>query len=191
VYISSRSSKDCTATASELNSLGPGTCIPIPADLQNLDEVGRLVRELSGKEKALHVLINNAGAAWAADIEEYPVSCLLVSPGGTSPSAEILTAKGRGIHEVIDAQPPARVHPHAKAASVAARRGVARRKAGRRVQRPGPHYQCSSPPLLGAGSLECDDAQTLDQIRSVLWRGLPSRLMKPMRMQLQKQHYII
>ncbi|KAH9889881.1 NAD-P-binding protein [Cubamyces lactineus] len=74
VYISSRSAKDCDATAKELNALGPGTCIPLPADMQKLEEVERLVKELSAREKALHVLVNNAGAAWGSTLDEYPDS---------------------------------------------------------------------------------------------------------------------
>ena len=74
VYISSRSAKDCAETVEELNKLGPGTCIAIPADMQKVSEVERLVKELSAKEKALHVLVNNAGAAWGAQIDDYPVS---------------------------------------------------------------------------------------------------------------------
>jgi short-subunit dehydrogenase len=73
VYITSRSSKSCAETASELNSLGPGTCIAIPADLQKLEEVERLVRELKEKESVLHILVNNAGAVWGATIDEHPV----------------------------------------------------------------------------------------------------------------------
>jgi NAD(P)-dependent dehydrogenase (short-subunit alcohol dehydrogenase family) len=74
VYISSRSAKDCDVTAAELTALGPGKCIPIPADLQKLEEVTKLVKALSSKEKALHVLINNAGATWLAGVDETPVS---------------------------------------------------------------------------------------------------------------------
>ncbi|KAI0369395.1 NAD-P-binding protein [Pilatotrama ljubarskyi] len=74
VYISSRSAQDCSATANELNSLGPGTCIALPADMQKLEEVERLVKELSAREKALHVLVNNAGAAWGATLDDYPDS---------------------------------------------------------------------------------------------------------------------
>lgn len=72
VYISSRSTEDCEATAQELNNLGPGTCIPIAADIQKLSEVEKLVKEISAKEKVLHVLVNNAGAAWGEKIDEYP-----------------------------------------------------------------------------------------------------------------------
>lgn len=74
MYISSRTAKDCDATAKELNALGQGTCIPIAADMQKLSDVDRLVTAISEQEKALHVLVNNAGAAWGETIDEYPVS---------------------------------------------------------------------------------------------------------------------
>jgi len=72
VYISSRTAKDCEETAQQLNNLGPGTCIPIAADMQKLSEVERLVKEISAREKVLHVLVNNAGAAWGEKIDAYP-----------------------------------------------------------------------------------------------------------------------
>lgn len=78
VYISSRSTKDCDAVAKELNALGPGSCIPIPADMQKLSEVDRLVQELSKRESALHVLVNNAGAAWGDTVDDYPVPIKLL-----------------------------------------------------------------------------------------------------------------
>jgi len=51
VYISSRSAKACDETAEKLNKLGPGTCIPIPADLQKTEDVKRLTAEISKREK--------------------------------------------------------------------------------------------------------------------------------------------
>lgn len=83
MYISSRSAKDCEATAEELNTIGPGKCIPLPADLQKLSEVERLVKELSEKENSLHVLVNNAGATWGETIDEYPVCRLYSLPSIT------------------------------------------------------------------------------------------------------------
>ncbi|KAF9229131.1 NAD(P)-binding protein [Gyrodon lividus] len=71
VYISSRSANDCDATAKELNVLGPGTCVPIPADVSKFSEVERLVGELSAKENALNVLVNNAGTVWAQPLDDY------------------------------------------------------------------------------------------------------------------------
>ena len=73
MYISARSAKDCDATSRELSALGPGTCIPVPADIQKKEEVIRLVREISNHERRLDVLVNNAGATWGEKIDEYPV----------------------------------------------------------------------------------------------------------------------
>lgn len=73
VYISSRTAKECEETAKELNDLGPGKCIPIVADMQKLSDVDKLVASISSREKALHVLVNNAGAAWGDKIDTYPV----------------------------------------------------------------------------------------------------------------------
>ncbi|EKM49904.1 uncharacterized protein PHACADRAFT_265661 [Phanerochaete carnosa HHB-10118-sp] len=50
-----------------------GTCIPLPADLQKVIEVERLVKEISSRETALHVLVNNAGAGWEVGIDKQPV----------------------------------------------------------------------------------------------------------------------
>ncbi|CAE6414445.1 unnamed protein product [Rhizoctonia solani] len=72
VYISSRKKSECDKTAQELTKIGPGTCISIPADLQDLGAVKRLIEEVSKNEKALHILVNNAGAAWGDGIDSYP-----------------------------------------------------------------------------------------------------------------------
>ena len=87
VYISSRSAKDCAETEKELNGLGPGQCISIPADMQKLEQVEHLVAELSKREKALHVLVNNAGAAWGETIDDYPVCCFFTSGPSLTRSA--------------------------------------------------------------------------------------------------------
>ena len=50
VYISSRSAEACEKVAKELSAKGPGQCIAIPADLAKLEEVHRLVAELSKRE---------------------------------------------------------------------------------------------------------------------------------------------
>ena len=51
VYISSRKAKDCEETAAKLNALGPGQCISLPADLQDMNQIKQLVSELSKREK--------------------------------------------------------------------------------------------------------------------------------------------
>ena len=73
MYITSRKAKDCDDTTKELNTVGPGTCVALPADIHKVSEVERLVKEISSRETALHVLVNNAGTAWGEGIDEHPV----------------------------------------------------------------------------------------------------------------------
>ncbi len=69
-YISSRSAEACDKAAAELSL--HGDCIALPADLSQLDEIERLTTELAAREDKLHILVNNAGAAWGAAIGEVP-----------------------------------------------------------------------------------------------------------------------
>ena len=70
VYISSRKQETCTAVASELSAVG--ACHALPADVSTADGRAALVRELRAREKALHILVNNAGTTWAAQYSEFP-----------------------------------------------------------------------------------------------------------------------
>lgn len=70
MYITARSVKECNETATALTACGPGKCKAIPADLQKVSEVDRLVAEISKHEPALHVLVNNAGAVWGDTIDD-------------------------------------------------------------------------------------------------------------------------
>jgi NAD(P)-dependent dehydrogenase (short-subunit alcohol dehydrogenase family) len=72
VYISSRKAEVCDAVAADLSQYG--TCTSLPADLATEAECVRLASELAGREPALHVLVNNAGANWGAPLEEFPAS---------------------------------------------------------------------------------------------------------------------
>ncbi|KAG9102090.1 hypothetical protein FS749_016278 [Ceratobasidium sp. UAMH 11750] len=72
VYITARNKVECEKTAKELTQMGPGTCISIPADMQKAEAVRQLVEEISKNENALHILVNNAGAAWGDGIDSYP-----------------------------------------------------------------------------------------------------------------------
>ena len=72
VYISSRKADVCDRVAAELSKRG--TCISLPADLSTEAEARRLAGEVSKREQALHVLVNNAGANWGAPLAEYPDS---------------------------------------------------------------------------------------------------------------------
>src|SRR6185295_1758310 len=72
VYISSRKKEVCDAVAEELSRVGQ--CFSIPSDVSTTEGRAELVRTLSEREEALHILVNNAGAAWGAPLEEYPES---------------------------------------------------------------------------------------------------------------------
>ncbi|KAF8745116.1 hypothetical protein AX14_010580 [Amanita brunnescens Koide BX004] len=72
VYITSRKARDLQSASEELSALGPGSCIPLSANLQEYGEVVRLSEELRAREVMLHVLVNNAGTAWNAPLDEFP-----------------------------------------------------------------------------------------------------------------------
>ncbi len=72
VYISSRKAAVCDETAARLAETYGGTCVSIPADLSVLDGVDSLAAALGEREERLHVLVNNAGVAWGAPLEEFP-----------------------------------------------------------------------------------------------------------------------
>ena len=68
VYITARDASACAKTADEL---GP-SCIALPRDLSNLAGVRAFAAELAEREPAIHILVNNAGAAWGAKFTEFP-----------------------------------------------------------------------------------------------------------------------
>ncbi len=72
VYISSRKKEVCDEVADELKK--SGECISAPADLSTEDGAIQLASQVSASESTVHILVNNAGAAWGAPIEEYPDS---------------------------------------------------------------------------------------------------------------------
>jgi len=72
VYISSRSAEACDQAVSELNRLGPGQAIALPADLSNEEGARGLAKAVADREPRIDVLVNNAGANWGAPLAEYP-----------------------------------------------------------------------------------------------------------------------
>jgi NAD(P)-dependent dehydrogenase (short-subunit alcohol dehydrogenase family) len=70
VYISARKADACERAADELSQ--HGTCIAIPADLSTETGARGLAEAVAGRESALHILVNNAGANWAAPLADYP-----------------------------------------------------------------------------------------------------------------------
>jgi NAD(P)-dependent dehydrogenase (short-subunit alcohol dehydrogenase family) len=70
VYITSRKAEVCEATARDLSACGQ--CLPLPGELATPEDVATLVRKLTERESALHVLVNNAGRTWGAPLETFP-----------------------------------------------------------------------------------------------------------------------
>ena len=69
-YITSRKAEELNATAAELSKLGE--CIAIPADLSTMEGVEAFAAAVNAQEDKLHILVNNAGATWGADIDDFP-----------------------------------------------------------------------------------------------------------------------
>jgi NAD(P)-dependent dehydrogenase (short-subunit alcohol dehydrogenase family) len=72
VYVVSRKAATCDAAVEELSALG--ICVALPGDISNEAETKRLAAEIGEREGSLHVLVNNAGAAWGAPLDAYPDS---------------------------------------------------------------------------------------------------------------------
>ena len=72
VFISSRKADACAAAEQELSRYG--TVVAVPADLSAEAGCLRLASEVAERERALNVLVNNAGATWGAPIEEFPAA---------------------------------------------------------------------------------------------------------------------
>src|SRR6476661_6710880 len=70
VYITARKADACEQTARELSPLGP--CIALPADVSTVEACQALAVEIGQRERALGILVNNAGAAWGEDFGTFP-----------------------------------------------------------------------------------------------------------------------
>lgn len=70
VYISSRKAEACEQAAAEL---GPN-CRPLPADISTAAGCSALAEAFEATGVPLNILVNNAGAAWGAPIEEFSES---------------------------------------------------------------------------------------------------------------------
>lgn len=71
-YITARKEQELRATEKELSALGE--CIAIPSDLSTVAGVTEFAAAVGAVEKKVHILVNNAGATWGAEIEEFPES---------------------------------------------------------------------------------------------------------------------
>ncbi|EGG16824.1 Rhamnolipids biosynthesis 3-oxoacyl reductase [Cavenderia fasciculata] len=72
VYIASRDKKKLDESAKQLNSIGPGSCIAIAADLSKQDECKKVAKEISLHDNHLDILVNNSGCNWGEEIETFP-----------------------------------------------------------------------------------------------------------------------
>lgn len=70
VFISSRKAEACDAAAKEISAVG--SCTALPADLSKEEHWDAIAAGLG--PDPLHVLVNNAGAAWGAPIDDYPAA---------------------------------------------------------------------------------------------------------------------
>ncbi|MEU1517539.1 SDR family oxidoreductase [Streptomyces sp. NPDC005811] len=72
VYAVSRDAAACERAAEDLAQYGD--VVPLGRDLSTAEGCAAVADEITALENALHVLVNNAGAAWGAPLDEYPVS---------------------------------------------------------------------------------------------------------------------
>ena len=72
VYISSRKKEVCDDVARQLSEAGE--CISLPADVSSASGCADLATEIAAREQRLHILVNNAGAAWGGALADYPES---------------------------------------------------------------------------------------------------------------------
>lgn len=70
VYITARKIGQLEEAAKALSEFGD--CVAIPSDLSTLEGIEGFVAELSKRETKLDILINNAGAVWAAPVDSFP-----------------------------------------------------------------------------------------------------------------------
>ncbi|MET0546160.1 MAG: SDR family oxidoreductase [Caulobacterales bacterium] len=69
VYLHGRRADFCADVARRLSDIGP--CIPAPADLGARDGAAKLIEQIKQNEKALHILVNNAGATLSGPVDDY------------------------------------------------------------------------------------------------------------------------
>src|SRR6476660_9811882 len=74
VYITARKAGPCEATAKELTAAYGAECIALPTDISTVAGCEKLAGEIIKLEPKLNILVNNAGAAWGADFDEFPES---------------------------------------------------------------------------------------------------------------------
>jgi NAD(P)-dependent dehydrogenase (short-subunit alcohol dehydrogenase family) len=69
-YISSRKEDACHQAERTLSEYGD--CTAIPCDISSIEGCRTLASEIAERESSLHILVNNAGLTWGAQIDEFP-----------------------------------------------------------------------------------------------------------------------
>lgn len=73
VLIASRKGEACEAVADELNALGgTGSAEGFAGDVGSEEGVLALAAEVGRRTDKLHILMNNAGLSWGADLSDFP-----------------------------------------------------------------------------------------------------------------------
>ncbi len=72
VMISSRKGADCESVAAELNALGAGRAEGFAGDVSSEAGIAALVDAVKQRTDSLHILVNNAGAAWGEPMKTFP-----------------------------------------------------------------------------------------------------------------------
>lgn len=72
VIIASRKKAELEKTSTRLNSLGPGKCEYVVADLKDKAGCQKLCEDVKKLTDRLTVLVNNSGATWGADYFDFP-----------------------------------------------------------------------------------------------------------------------
>ncbi|MDV4169220.1 SDR family oxidoreductase [Rhodovulum sp. FJ3] len=72
VYICSRRAETCAETAKALSEFGTCIALPVAGDIATPEGRTAIVTAMTEREERLDILINNAGALWAAPLAEYP-----------------------------------------------------------------------------------------------------------------------
>ena len=70
VYITARKEERLQAMQQELSQYGE--CVAIAADMSKVEGIEAFVAAVSEQENHLDILINNAGANWAAPVDQFP-----------------------------------------------------------------------------------------------------------------------
>lgn len=74
VYICSRKAETCEETARALGAFGTCIALPVAGDISDAEGRAAIVSAMTEREQGLDILINNAGALWAAPLADYPES---------------------------------------------------------------------------------------------------------------------